>query len=132
MTQKGKENIAIASAGIFAYVGALHLLRIILKIDLVIGSVSMATWMSVLPVIGAFFLVYYNIKSIDGRNKVVWLKFIFTLVILDAMIVFYSWFENLNYWGLSKKGFGILLVIELIAIVALAMHIKKKSRFSRR
>jgi|GEM_PF-1452588 len=127
MTQKGKENIAIASAGIFAFIGVLHLLRVILNIDPVVGSVRIAMWISVLIVIGTIFLVYYNIKSIDVISKIVWLKFIFTIVILDAMIAFYSWFENLSYLGLSKKDFGILFVIELIVIVALAIYIKKKS-----
>jgi len=126
MTQQGKENIAIVSAGIFAYVGALHLLRVIFNLDLVIGSVNIATWVSILPVIGTIFLVYYNIKSIDVRSKIVWLKFIFTLVILDAMIVFYSWFASFSYWGISKTGFSILFVIELIVIIALAIYIKKK------
>jgi len=126
MTQQGKENIAIVSAGIFACIGVLHLLRVILNLDLVVGSVSIATWVSILPVIGAIFLVYYNIKSIDVRSKIVWLKFIFTLLIVDAIIVFYSWFASLSYWGISKTGFGTLFIIELIAIIALAMYIKKK------
>jgi len=126
MTQQGKENIAIVSAGIFACIGVLHLLRVILNLDLVVGSVSIATWVSILPVIGAIFLVYYNIKSIDVRSKIVWLKFIFTLLIVDAIIVFYFWFASLSYWGISKTGFGTLFIIELIAIIALAMYIKKK------
>jgi hypothetical protein len=128
MTQKGKENIAIISAGIFAFVGVMHLLRVIFNVDLIIGTTNIALWISVLPVFGTAFLVHYNLLSVENRSKAFWLKLILTFFILDALVVFYSWLAGLSYWGLSKTGFGFALVFDIIVILALWYYIRKLNK----
>jgi len=127
MTQQGKEHIAIVNAAIFVYVGVLHVLRAVFNLDLTIGSVTIAAWVSVLPALGAFVLVYFNMKSIHVWSKATWLKFIVALLVLDAAVVLYSWLANLSYWGISNMGFGVIFVVEFLVIIALAMYIRKRN-----
>ncbi|OGI71691.1 hypothetical protein A3J61_02485 [Candidatus Nomurabacteria bacterium RIFCSPHIGHO2_02_FULL_38_15] len=127
MNTNKKENIAIATSALFTAVAVMHVVRYLFNVDLVIGQASLAMWPSLLAFIAIGYLAILNFKTLERKGAIVWKKFIMALFIIDAIIVFYSWVSNLNYWGFSHKEFGYFLIVEIVIIIILYFKIKKSS-----
>ena len=84
-------------------------------------------WKILLAFIAIGYLAILNFKTLERKGAIVWKKFIMALFIIDAIIVFYSWVSNLNYWGFSHKEFGYFLIVEIVIIIILYSKIKKSS-----
>ncbi|MDP2656410.1 MAG: hypothetical protein Q8P11_02495 [bacterium] len=123
-----KENIAIVTAGLFTSVALMHLIRVLFNVDLSAGGVILAPWLSGLAFIVIGALAILNLKIIENRSKATWLKFVMILFLCDALVAFYSWFANLNYWGLSHSFFGWGVLFDLVVIFILLYFLPKKSK----
>lgn len=128
MNTNKKENITIATSALLFAVAFMHLLRLGFNIDLYIGGESLAMWPSYLAMIALGYLAILNFKSLEQKNRVVWSKFVMALFIIDAVVVFYSFLSNISYWGISQKGFGYILIFDIIMIILFYFRAKKASK----
>ncbi|MCR4334171.1 MAG: hypothetical protein NUV47_00330 [Patescibacteria group bacterium] len=124
MSTNKQENTIIATSALLTSVAIMHFLRVVFDLDLIINGVNIAMWVSYLAVIGTGFLAILDFETLR-KSRIVWTKFIMSLFVIDAVIVFYSWISNLNYWGISHDGFGLILIFDIIVVILLLSRIKK-------
>ncbi|PIR89390.1 MAG: hypothetical protein COU07_00625 [Candidatus Harrisonbacteria bacterium CG10_big_fil_rev_8_21_14_0_10_40_38] len=123
-----KETVVVTTSALLTVVAAMHLLRIIFNVDIKINGTSLMIWPSYVAVLALGFLAVLNLESIERRNKTTWIKFIMWLFVLDAIGVFYSWMSNLSYWGISRNGFGVITLFDVLIVIILATSIRKANR----
>ncbi|OJI08615.1 MAG: hypothetical protein COV08_03505 [Candidatus Vogelbacteria bacterium CG10_big_fil_rev_8_21_14_0_10_49_38] len=117
------KNILIINTGVFLSVAILHLMRAFYGWTAVVGGAEIGLGVSLLAVLLAGSLAWFNWRLVGLKSREVWLKLILVLLALDASAVLYSWSIDLTYFGLSR---GVLLAIglvEVVAVVGLAAYL---------
>ena len=123
-----KENVVIISAAIFTVVAFVHFLRIILRFDLSVGGENISLWVNAFGVLVAGYLAAANFRLIEKANKIIWLKFLAWLVIIDGLIALYSWLAGLSYWGISRSAFGSIVILDIVVVFAIFYFIRKNPK----
>ncbi len=80
-------------------------MRLITGSELFVGEYSISLWLSVGALTLSAVLAVLNLNLISEKSKVFWLKYVLTLVILDALFALYFWLNNLSCLGISSASF---------------------------
>jgi len=119
-------NLNIVNAAVFITVAVLHVVRLLTVADVTIGGIEIAPWLSAMAVVGALVLAWWNLKSLPALGKREILRLIQVLAAIDAFICFYSWLEELSYWGFSGGLFLWGVAFDAAVILVIVKVLKKK------
>jgi len=119
-------NLSIANTAVFLAIASLHALRLAFQLPVRVAGHEVEGWVSIAAVIGALVLAALNWRAIHSPGKTEWLKLLLALLIVDAVLAFYSWKAGLSYWGLEAKAFAWWLLFDLVAIAVLFWGIRRK------
>lgn len=119
------EKIIVITSAVFCAVAFMHLLRVIINLDLIIGEISVSMWASVAAIVLIGLLAFANIKMIPVWTRAHWIFFIAILLFIDAGVTGYSYFAGLSYWYIPNIWFGFIALFEIIAASILLKELKK-------
>jgi hypothetical protein len=125
MKKSNKENIIVITSAVFTVVAVLHLMRLITGSELFVGEYSISLWLSVGALTLSAVLAVLNLNLISEKSKVFWLKYVLTLVILDALFALYFWLNNLSCLGISSASFSYIFIFDIVLTLVLVYYVNK-------
>jgi hypothetical protein len=94
---------------------------------LVIGSIDVPLWLSGFAIVGGVILAWLNWKQLERAGKVQWLTLLLSLIVIDVLVLLYSWVAQLSYWNISGDTFLWFVIIDLVLIGIILHPIRKAS-----
>jgi hypothetical protein len=121
-------NLAIVNTAVFLSVAFLHAVRVAYEAPFVFGSVEVPMWLSGLAVVLLVILAWFNWRSLGSATKVDWLILLLSLIVVDIVVLLYSWATQISYWNISGDTFLWFVIIDLILIGIILHPIRKATR----
>ena len=72
-------------------------------------------------------LAVFNWKHVEPRGKVERLKLLLALIVVNIVILFFSWVAQLSYWNLSGDTYLWFIIIDLVLVGMILHPIRKRS-----
>ena len=119
-------NLHIANAAIFFAIAIMHVCRLSTQAPVSIGSVEVPLLLSAVAIVGALALAWLNWRAIQKPGKAEWLKFLFALFVIDAIIAFFFWQLDVTFLGISGNQFTWVILFDLVVIGLIHLSLKRK------
>ncbi len=120
--------LPLINAAVFTAVALLHGMRLAYQSEVIIGGISLPLWLSAIAIVGAATLAWLNWRAAPQRDLAAFAGYIQALIVIDAVILLYSWAANLSYWGISGAAFLGFFVLDCVLFGALAAYRSRVKR----
>lgn len=113
------KHILVVNTAVFLTVAFLHLLRLAYRAPAVIGDIPIPLWLSGAAAILGLGMAWFNWGALERKGKGAVLRLAFSLVIIDMLVLLYSWAAGLEYWGFSGSAFLWFAILDAAILFAL-------------
>lgn len=120
------KHMLIINTSVFVMVFMLHLMRAVLKTEVIIGGQSIPVWVSIPAIVLVGFLAWQNWTALGKKNAKIVAKVLAALFALDGTIALVFYFAKLTFWGLGGNLFLIGAGIDALIVGALLWYVYKK------